>query len=220
MFTTDLRAVIGSGETVVWEGKPDKKCFILESIFNPMLPFALFWAAIDLGVFGLGFLKSGAVNEMGGMGMILIPFFLLHMMPVWMYLGGVLLCFLRYRNTEYIITNVGVYISGGTFSYTYEMKPFTELSHVSLNRGIFDQFLGVGDVVLSTAHVDTTYNRSRRSSGNRAFSICDVPDYVRVYQMVKEMQTDIYSDTMYPNDLRPEENHGYNTKYTKIDDFR
>ena len=31
--------------------------------------------------------------------------------------------------------------------------------------------------------------------------------------MVKNLQTDIYADTMYPNDLRPSSNHGYNTNY-------
>ena len=31
--------------------------------------------------------------------------------------------------------------------------------------------------------------------------------------MVKQLQTDIYADTQYPNDLRPAENHGYQTQY-------
>ena len=31
--------------------------------------------------------------------------------------------------------------------------------------------------------------------------------------MVKKLQTDIYTDVMYPNDKRPSENHGYNTEY-------
>ena len=220
MFTTDLQAVVGSHETIVWQGKPDKKCFIFESIFNPMLPFALLWGAFDIGIFGFGFLKSGAMEQMGGISFVLIPFFLFHMMPVWIYLGGVFLSFRRYRNTEYIITNLGVYISGGVFSYSYEMKPFAELSHVSLHRGIFDQWLGVGDVELSTAHADFNYNRNRSGNNLRKFSICDIPDYQRVYKMVKDMQTDIYSDTMYPNDLRPEENHGYNTKYTKLSEYQ
>lgn len=217
MFTTDLQSVVGSNETIVWQGKPDKKCFILESVFNPLLPFALIWGAIDIGVFGVSVFQTG---EMGNMAMFLIPFMLIHMMPVWIYLGGVIFSFRKYRNTEYIITDRGVYISGGTFSYAYEMKPFAELSHISLHRGIFDQFLGVGDVELSTSHIDASYSSSRNGNSRKKFSICDIPDYQRVYKMVKDMQTDIYSDTMYPNDMRPAENHGYQTKYTKTDDYR
>ena len=29
---------------------------------------------------------------------------------------------------------------------------------------------------------------------------------------IKKLQEDVYTDTMYPNDLRPKENHGYNTE--------
>ena len=216
MFTSDLEAAVGGSETILWRGKPNKKCFVLEGIFNPLLPFALLWGAIDFGFISLVMNQGG--EDAKTMAGFMIPFFAIHLMPVWMYIGGVISVILRYRNTEYIITNLGVYISGGVFSYSYEMKPFAELSHIAMNRGIFDQFLGVGDVELSTAQTDFTNHRSR--SKNAMFSICDIEDYQRVYQMVKEMQTDIYSDTMYPNDLRPEETHGYNTKYTKIDDFQ
>ena len=44
-------------------------------------------------------------------------------------------------------------------------------------------------------------------------NIENITDYERVFNIVKEYQEAIYSDTMYPNDLRPRENHGYNTRY-------
>lgn len=43
--------------------------------------------------------------------------------------------------------------------------------------------------------------------------INSISEYSKVFQLVKKLQKDIYSDTMFPNDLRPEENHGYRTKY-------
>ena len=81
----DLKSMVGENEKIMWEGKPSKKCFIFESIFNPMLPFALIWAIIDLGFIG-------TVSKFGndGFGFFLIPFFLLHLMPVWIYLFGVI----------------------------------------------------------------------------------------------------------------------------------
>ena len=148
MQCSDLELMVGKNETILWRGKPNKKCFLLESVFNPLLPFALIWALIDFGViFGMGLSKSGE-----GLGFFLVPFFLIHLMPVWLYLGGVFLAVKKYKNTEYIITDKGIYVSGGTFSYTYEMKPFTDLSHINIHRGIFDQWLGVGDVVSICSH--------------------------------------------------------------------
>ena len=214
MAKTDLELMIGQNETILWRGKPDKKCFILESIFNPLLPFALIWAIVDLGIMGIS-LVSGDNDAF-----FLIGFMLLHLMPVWMYIGGVAFSFLKHKHTEYIITDKGIYVSGGTFTYTYEMKPFTDLSHINIHRGIFDQKLGVGDVV-SVCHHDTfnTSSSHSHSSSGHGISICDISDYQKVFSMIKELQTDMYADTMYPNDLRPAQNHGYQTEYTRKDQW-
>lgn len=204
MPCTDLELMVGKNESILWKGKPDKKCFLFESVFNPLLPVAIIWGLIDLSIlFGMSIAS-------GGVTFFLIPFFLLHLMPVWIYLGGVFLAVKKYKNTEYIITDKGIYVSGGTFSYTYEMKPFTDLSHINIHRGIFDQWLGVGDVVSVCNH--TGYN-SRESHSDHGMTICDIADYREVFALVKQLQTDIYADTQYPNDLRPATNHGYQTQY-------
>lgn len=200
-MTNDLRELVGIGENVLYEGKPDKKCFILESIFNPLLPVAIVWAIIDFGFIG----AAVSAND-SGMGFFIIPFFALHLMPVWLYLGGVLFAIRRYKNTSYIVTDRGVYISGGVFSRTYNHKPFAELSHVNLHRGIFDQMCNVGDIIL-------TSNQFTEDNKSNSLSINSISNYTDVYNLVKKLQTDIYTDAMYPNDMRPPENHGYNTKY-------
>lgn len=207
MHGSDLEAMVGANETILWRGRPNKKCFILESIFNPLLPFALIWAIIDFAVIGF------TINA--GIPWFALVFFAIHLMPVYIYLIGVILSFRKYKHTHYIITDRGIYISGGTFAYTYEMKPFTDLSHINIHRGIFDQWLGVGDVVTVCAHNTYNVNGSAHSHSPRGMNICDIADYQRVFTMVRDLQTDIYADTQYPNDLRPRENHGYQTQYTK-----
>lgn len=212
---SDLEAMVGKDETIMWRGKPQKKCFIFESIFNPMLPFALIWACFDITFIVLA--NNAPADKSGSgsnIGIFLLVFFAFHLMPVWIYLSGVILSFKKHKKIEYIITDKGIYISGGVFTYNCQMKPFAELSNVNIHRGIFDQMFGVGDVVLSgTNFVGTSGVNSSNASSLRGLSICDIAEYQEVFAMVKQLQTDIYSDTMYPNDLRPAENHGYQTKY-------
>lgn len=193
----ELKNMVGMDETILYEGKPDKKCFIFESIFNPLLPFAIIWAIFDAGFLGMA---------VGGMQLILLPFMLFHMMPVWIYLAGVIFSFRKYRNTYYIVTDHAVYVSSGVFTMNLETKTFAELSRVNLHRGIFDQIFHVGDVQLTT-------NQFTRKGMPAVMGLNSISDYMRVFQLVKKLQKDIYADTMYPNDLRPEENHGYKTKY-------
>lgn len=198
----DLQNLIGANETILYEGKPDKKCFIAESIFNKMLPIAIIWGILDFGFINL----SLSTEDAKEISFFLIPFFALHLMPVWIYLAGVISSFLRYRNAYYIITDHAIYVSGGVFSKTFQTKPFAEMSHIDLHRGIFDQFFGVGDVI-------ATSNQFSDRTGLASIEISNISDYSKVFNLVKKLQTDIFSDTMYPNDMRPPENHGYNTKY-------
>ena len=198
----DLKQLINENEKILYEGKPNKKCFIFESIFNPMMPFALLWGIIDFGLLG-GTLFS---SKDQGATFFIIPFMLLHLMPVWIYLGGVIFTFRKYRNTYYIVTDRGIYVSGGVFSKTYNHKPFAELSHVDLHRGIFDQMFNVGDII-------TTSSQFSSNNSSASISISSISNYIEVYNLVKKLQQDIYTDVMYPNDKRPAENHGYNTEY-------
>lgn len=193
----ELKRMIGLDETILYEGKPEKRCFIFESIFNPLLPFAIIWALFDVGLLG---------KAIGSMQLFMIPFMLFHMMPVWLYLAGVIFAFKRYKNTYYIVTDHAVYISSGIFSMNLEAKTFAELSRVNLHRGIFDQMFNVGDVQITT-------NQFTKKNMPAILGINSISNYSEVYQIVKKLQKDIYSDIMYPNDLRPEENHGYRTKY-------
>lgn len=193
----ELKSMVGMDEKIMYEGKPDKTCFIFESIFNPLLPVAIIWALFDVG-----FMREA----MWEMPTFIIPFMLLHLMPVWMYLGGVIFSFVKYKNTYYIVTNHTVYVSSGIFTMNLETKTFAELSHVNMHRGIFDQMFNVGDVQITT-------NQFTKKNSPAVIGINSIAEYSEVYQLVKKLQKDIYSDVMYPNDLRPDENHGYKTEY-------
>ena len=58
----ELKLLIGKDEKIIYAGKPNKKCFIFESIFNPLLPFALIWGLFDFFFIGAAF-SSDKANE-------------------------------------------------------------------------------------------------------------------------------------------------------------
>lgn len=200
----DLKLLIGKNEQIYFEGKPNKKCYILEGIFNPLLPFALIWAIIDFIIFGISFEQF---KDQKGI-IFLIVFFAIHLMPVWIYLSGVLFISRKYKNTNYIVTDRGIYVSSGLFTKNMDCKPFAELSHINLHRGIFDQMCNAGDIIATTDQLN--------SKGKaKTITIANITNYIEIYNLVKQLQTDIYSDIMYPNAKRPAENPGYNTSYKK-----
>ncbi len=198
----ELKAIIGPNEEVLYAGKPNKKCYLFESIFNPLLPFAVLWAILDFSIMGTAF-----SDVPGEISTFMIGFMILHLMPVWLYLFGVLFTFRKYRNIAYVVTDRAIYVSGGILNRTIQTKPFAEMSHIDLHRGVFDQMFGVGDVI-------ATSNQLGTNGKSTSVKISSIENYIDVYNLVKKLQTDIYTDIMYPNAKRPEENPGYNTKYT------
>ena len=198
----ELLALVGENEKILYEGKPNKWCYLFEGIFNPMLPFAIIWALFD-SLFFKAFLGVGSDSPMGSFVLI---FLLFHMMPVWIYLIGVIFIAVRYKNTYYVVTDSAVYMSHGIFTKNYDNKPFAELSHVDLHRGVFDQIFNVGDIRITT-------NQVNKNGSPAIIGINSISNYAEVYNLVKKLQKDVYADTQFPNDYRPAENHGYKTEY-------
>mgnify|MGYP006363400611 CR=1 FL=1 len=66
----DLKALVGSNEKIMYEGRPNKKCFLFESFFNPLLPFALIWGIVDIAILGTVFAQDESSEMLG----FIIPF--------------------------------------------------------------------------------------------------------------------------------------------------
>ena len=54
----------------------------------------------------------------------------------------------------------------------------------------------VGDIIATSGQLT-------QSGKGATINISSISNYIEVYNMVKKLQTDIYTDVMYPNDKRP-----------------
>ena len=184
----------GRDENILWEGTPDRRVSVFEGIFNPMLPFALIWGLTDLTMFTL---PSGSDT---GVSKSIFVFFALHMMPVWIYIIGALTAGIKASHTRFMLTDRALYIQRGIFTINVERSPLNEIMHTAVHVGIIDRMFGTGDVITECVH--------------DIHKIENIRDYTKVCDMIAQVSQDQYTDTMYPNDKRPGENHGYNTRYT------
>lgn len=197
-------------ERVIWEGKPKKSAFIFNKIMT-MAPFAILWLLFD-GFFIAMVVGSGFTSEMPGAGLFLIPFFLFHLMPVWIWLSNILTANRKWKNTKYYITDKRIIIQNGFIAENYQTIYYKEIKNVRLHIGIIDKMLGVGDVHFDVGHPG--YNNAAAVSGA---AFLDIENYKEVYQQAQKVVLDIQTDIEYPNAYRPENNPGYNTGYNPID---
>lgn len=192
--------VLNSNEKVLWRGSPNAKSYILAAMLK-MLPIALIWIIFD-GAFivGISIAMAQDAIPLGILGFV-IPFFLLHLTPVWIWIGNTVKAFREVKNLEYAITDKRVIIRSGMIGIDFKFILYTEIDSVNIKVGFIDRLFKVGDI----------YINASVNSG----VLWDVSNPYGVGSALQKVTTDIKSDIHYPNALRPDNNPGYNTGYTE-----
>lgn len=189
---------LSSGETILWRGKPERRAFIATKSLA-MMPIAVLWLIIDMSFI------AGIFSD-GGMLGFMIPFFLLHLMPVWIWLGNVLTAGRRWKNTNYYVTNRRIIIQGGFLAVNETSVFYKDLRNAQLRIGLLDKVFGTGDVVFDNGMIVN-------NKQTRLLAFEDLADAREVYRRVQKVILDMQTDIEYPNAYRPQENPGYQTQY-------
>ncbi len=190
------------GESIIWRGRPKKSAFVLNSSIK-MAPFAIIWLLIDSS-FIIPMLGVG--SALGKMLWFMVPFFAIHLMPVWIWLYKMLTACGRWKNTEYAVTDKRIILCNGLVGYEFQSIYYKDIAHVTMHVGAIDRFCGVGDISV-LLNFDTAGNNGG------AASLLDLERPEEVYTILQKTVLDVQTDIHYPNALRPEENPGYNTQY-------
>lgn len=189
-------AVKDDDENFIWIGEPVFFPFLCTGI--PFLVLGLIWGAIDY----FGFIKNMKAVDAG----FAIPFFALHLLPLWGSILNMLRLYLVHQNTFYAITNKRVMMRSGFWGIDFNAIDYDKISDIQVTVNPLENMLGVGTLRFSAGKI-----------GSKGNSLTDdfiaIPNPYDVFKKVKTVSVDVKTDWNYPNKLRPEDNPGYNTKY-------
>lgn len=162
-----LKLALMPDERLVWKGKPKKLAHILNCTFSKMFPLAMIWLCFD-GFFISAMAATGGVSEMLG---FIVPFFAIHLMPVWIWLFGVIKGVARAGYNTYAVTDKRILIKSDNvlFNSVY----FEDVVNVAAKRSFADKISGVGDIYIEV------FNVGRES-------ILDIADYREVYDIIQK----------------------------------
>lgn len=193
-----IKDILSEEEEILVELRPERKVYIAESILKG-LPLALLWGGIDAFIIYM-IISTGMTGVFPIVGFIIV-FFAIHLIPVWLYVAQVVKRVAGYKNISYAFTDKRIIIRSGLVGIDFKYIYYTDINTVQVSVGILDRLFKVGDIKITS---------------NLQTAVLD--DVTSPYQYADKIQTivrDLKADMLYPNDLRPEENHGYNTKYSK-----
>lgn len=199
MQANRIEDILLPDEQVLWRDKPDKRAYILQAMMS-MMPIALIWLIFD-GAFivGIGYGMAKGAVPLGILGFV-IPFFLLHLAPVWMWIANTVKAVAEIKNIEYVATDRRVIVRSGIFGIDFKFLNYVEIETVNVRVSITDRLFKVGDIYIN-------------ASTNSAV-LFDIKNPYGIGTKMQKVVIDIKSDINYPNALRPEDNPGYKTSYT------
>lgn len=200
MQKNNIDDVINDDEKLLWRGKPNAKSYVLAAMLK-MLPIAIIWIIFD-GAFIVG-ISIGMLHGQIPLSILgfIIPFFLLHLTPVWMWIANTVKAFREVKNLEYAITDKRIIIRSGAIGIDFKFILYTEIDSVNVKVGLIDKMFKVGDI----------YINASVNSG----VLWDVPNPYGIGTALQKVTTDIKSDIHFPNAMRPDSNPGYKTGYSE-----
>lgn len=197
----NIDELIDKDEQILWRDKPKKSAFIWSKILS-MLPFALIWILFD-GFFIFMMIKNNIFSQMGTFFLIgIIVFFLIHLTPFWIWLTNVITASIQHKNIEYAFTTKRIIVRSGVFVDIKNIY-YMDVQSINVRVGLIDRMLKVGDI-----HIKTN---------NENVALLDIKNAYRVLNMLQKTVNDIKTDMHFPNNLRPNTNNGYSTKYENIE---
>ena len=197
MKQNSIEDILSKDEKILQRLKPNRKVLLLESIFKG-LPFVLLWASFDI-FFIVMMISTGAFNENPNLLWVVIPFFGFHLLPLWIYIANIVKTVAGAKNIEYVFTNKRIIVRSGVIGIDFKNIYYTDVEGINCKVGIFDRMFKVGDLYVK-AH-------------DQSAVLMNIVTPYFYLEKLQKITLDIKADIQYPNDLRPKENHGYDTEY-------
>ncbi len=198
----EIKKIINQNETIIWEGKPQVGPFTFSSIL--LIPFGIVFT-----IFALVFLEAPS-NLPTPLFIKIFPMIfvviglLITLNPIYNYILS--------KKTFYAVTDKRVIIQKGIIGTDFEAIDYDQIKSMEVSVGVIDKIFGEnsGTISIDSGKVGSTSKGGIYSIPHLLQSISD--PYV-VFEKLKKVSHDIKTDIEYPNDLRPKNNPGYNTKY-------
>jgi len=208
----DLKKCIRKDEKIIWEGHSDKKCFMFECWFNPLLPFVIVWIAVDFLAIALCIAGDAKIPVS-----FLIGFLLVFSFPIWLYIGKIVFSGREYRNQYYIITNKGVYSSRGVFSPKFKYDPYLDITDMKIHQSTFDKKFNTADIMLVLPGIQYTNSPKaivnwKDNAGLEKTIIFSIPNYQEVYNLMLRAQNEARNNAI-------NQNGGYTTMINSMRRF-
>jgi len=175
-----MNNLLKSNERVLWSGKPVKSAFITTGLVS--IPFGLIFLGFSL----FWVFSAASAGAPGFFTLFGLPFVLI---GIGLTFGPTIWQLLRYRNTEYVITDQRVITQTGAIGLDTRFVDFDKIQEVYVKIGFADKLFKAGSVYVLTAGSNVFGYRGRSGyggSGGMRPSLGALREPYKVHKILQE----------------------------------
>jgi membrane protein YdbS with pleckstrin-like domain len=196
----EFDSVKDDDEEILWTDKPK------------FIPYAITGLAAGFGVIIFVAISYVMVrNAKDGEGLLGNSFLLVTAIPVVFFLWNFLRKLFSYSNTSYAFTNKRVMVRTGFIGIDFKSIDYDKISDIEVTVNVVERAFHVGTIKFFSGRTQTDDGVTTKLYDRWEA----IPNVYEIFKKVKQVSVDIKTDYNFPNALRPETHHGYNTKYDR-----
>ena len=141
--TSSVDDVLVKDEKLLWQQTPKKSNFVMQ-ITIKSLPIAFIWLLIDVSII----VTLVTTMEDSSFIWFIIPFFALHLAPVWIYIASVIKAYAKVKNLKYVITNKRVMIIDGKDMFISNSINLNDIKSCNVHQTFTSKLARVADITI------------------------------------------------------------------------
>lgn len=162
-------------EKILWRGIPKKSCYVLQNSSSQIPAFvAILWGVIDISIL-FSILATAKLTK--NLLFFMIPFFLLHLTPTWIWIAGLFKTAKKVFRIEYVITNKRIIKFDGKPKFMVFSLDFDDIIGVKYKQSFVDKIFHVADIYVS--------------SEKNKFVLFDIPNGLFIYEKLDKIVKDV-----------------------------
>lgn len=168
----DLYRQLKEDETILWEGRPNKRAYILTCIICDPIIFGTLWG-IFVAILATVFVSQLDVVD-ALFAVTVVAFLTVLEAPLWIGIYNIISIRAKYESTYYVITDKRILTRTGVATTHISSISYRDILDVRVNTGVIDKYCGTGSISISVVgHCDEVHTLSH---------IDDVADVVKIIQ--------------------------------------
>lgn len=155
----DLYRQLKENETILWEGRPNKRAYLLSCTLSDPVIFGTLWGILVAILTVMFVSQLDVVDTL--FAVTVVAFLTILEAPLWIGIYNIISIRAKYESIYYVITDKRILTRAGVVQTRISSISYRDILNRSINVGVIDKYCGTGSISISVAgHCDEAHTLS------------------------------------------------------------